>query len=142
MKNIVANPHPYYDVYVSESNIALWKVVMQGPPESAYADGTFVLYLDMEGNYPLFPLKGRFLTPIYHPNINRHGRICHSIFDRKILSRSIILLDINAKFEFNRKLDFGHNELSGTQYGLLSPSRTRVQRPNVSDKIIGVVGSG
>ena len=85
MKNVVANPHPYYDVYVSESNMAFWKIVMQGPPQSAYANGTFVLYLDMESNYPAFPPKGRFHTPIYHPNINRHGRICHSIFDRKIL---------------------------------------------------------
>lgn len=24
----------------------------------------------------------RFVTPIYHPNINWHGRICHSILDR------------------------------------------------------------
>ena len=30
IRNIVANPHPHYDVYVSESNMAFWKVVMQG----------------------------------------------------------------------------------------------------------------
>lgn len=30
MKNIVANPHPHYDVYVSESNMGFWKIVMQG----------------------------------------------------------------------------------------------------------------
>jgi ubiquitin-protein ligase len=26
--------------------------------------------------------EARFITPIYHPNINRHGCICHSILDR------------------------------------------------------------
>lgn len=36
----------------------------------------------MGENYPMFPPQARFLTPIYHPNINRHGRICHSILDR------------------------------------------------------------
>jgi ubiquitin-protein ligase len=36
----------------------------------------------MEADYPMFPPKARFVTPIYHPNINRHGRICHSILDR------------------------------------------------------------
>lgn len=55
---------------------------MQGPPGSVYAEGTFMLYLHMEEGYPTFAPKGRFLTPIYHPNVNKHGRICHSIFDR------------------------------------------------------------
>ncbi|KAG9998274.1 hypothetical protein KCU78_g16522, partial [Aureobasidium melanogenum] len=36
----------------------------------------------MPENFPAFPPKGRFVTPLFHPNINRHGRICHSIFDR------------------------------------------------------------
>jgi len=82
IKNMATNIHPYYDVYVSESNMGFWKVVMQGPPESAYADGTFLLYLDMDDNYPLFPPKARFVTPIFHPNISRHGKVCHSILDR------------------------------------------------------------
>ncbi|KAH8659259.1 hypothetical protein BGZ60DRAFT_544304 [Tricladium varicosporioides] len=82
MRQIVANPHPYYDIYVSESNMSFWKVVMQGPPDSAYSSGTFILYLDMEDDYPSFAPKCRFITPIYHPNINRHGKVCHSILDR------------------------------------------------------------
>jgi ubiquitin-protein ligase len=36
----------------------------------------------MGDNYPMSPPEARFITPIYHPNINRHGRICHSILDR------------------------------------------------------------
>ena len=56
--------------------------MLSGPSESAYPSGTFVLYLEMGDDYPQSPPKGRFVTPIFHPNINRHGRICHSIFDR------------------------------------------------------------
>ena len=82
MKHLLANPHPHYDVYICESDMSFWKVIMQGPPDSIYADGTFLLYLHMEESYPTLGPKGRFVTPIYHPNINRHGRICHSIFDR------------------------------------------------------------
>jgi len=85
IRQILANPHPHYDVYVSESNMAFWKIVMQGPPESAYATGVFVLYLDMEADYPAFPPKCRFTTPVYHPNINRHGKVCHSILDSMYL---------------------------------------------------------
>jgi ubiquitin-protein ligase len=41
-----------------------------------------MLYLEMPENFPAFPPKGRLVTACFHPNINRHGRICHSIFDR------------------------------------------------------------
>ena len=85
LKHVSANPHAFYEVFVSESNMGFWKVIMQGPPQSAYSDGVFLLYLHIEDSYPTFPPKGRFCTPIFHPNINRHGRICHSIFDRKSL---------------------------------------------------------
>ncbi|KAF1351667.1 hypothetical protein EJ07DRAFT_168877 [Lizonia empirigonia] len=66
MRNCAAFVHPYYDIYICEPNFGLWKIVMQGPPE----------------NYPMLPPKARFVTPMHHPNINRHGRICHSILDR------------------------------------------------------------
>ena len=96
IRSIVANPHPHYDVYLSESNMSFWKVVMQGPPESAYSTGTFVLYIDMEEDYPAFPPKCRFTTPIYHPNINRHGKVCHSILDRNWTSDTSNLQLINT----------------------------------------------
>jgi ubiquitin-protein ligase len=41
-----------------------------------------LLYIEMGAEYPMFAPAARFITPIYHPNINRHGRICHSILDR------------------------------------------------------------
>lgn len=52
------------------------------PPETPYEGCAFLLYLEMPENFPAFPPQGRFVTPVFHPNINRHGRICHSIFDR------------------------------------------------------------
>jgi len=71
------------DVYVSETNIGFWKVVMQGPPRSPYADGVFVLTVEMTSRFPLAAPEVRFITPILHPNITKHGRICHPIFDRE-----------------------------------------------------------
>ncbi|KAI4854045.1 hypothetical protein E4T44_00446 [Aureobasidium sp. EXF-8845] len=82
MREIAADPHPMYDCYVSESDMFFWKVVMQGPPETPYENCNFLLYLEMPENFPAFPPKGRFVTACFHANINRHGRICHSIFDR------------------------------------------------------------
>lgn len=83
IRNVSLNTHPYYEAFVSESDMGFWKILMQGPPDSPYSNGTFLLYLHMEDDYPAFPPKGRFCTPVLHPNINRHGRICHSILDRE-----------------------------------------------------------
>jgi hypothetical protein len=30
MKNVMANIHPYYDVYVSEKNMGFWKIILEG----------------------------------------------------------------------------------------------------------------
>lgn len=33
--------------------------------------------LNLSSSYPFEPPNIRFLTPIYHPNIDNSGRICH-----------------------------------------------------------------
>ncbi|KAF3934009.1 hypothetical protein ABW19_dt0200005 [Dactylella cylindrospora] len=82
IKDMAENPHPDMDIYVSESNMSFWKIVMQGPSGSKYQNGTFVLFLDMTDDYPRKAPEARFLTPIMHPNINKHGRVCHEILDQ------------------------------------------------------------
>jgi ubiquitin-protein ligase len=82
MRAIANSSHPTYDVYVSETDMSFWKVVMSGPDESPYSEGTFLLYLHADEGYPTFAPKARFITRMKHPNINTHGRVCHSIFDR------------------------------------------------------------
>jgi ubiquitin-protein ligase len=55
---------------------------MSGSDDSRYSEGTFMLYLHADEGYPTFAPKARFVTKIKHPNVNAHGRICHSIFNR------------------------------------------------------------
>jgi len=54
-------------------------ISLAGPPGSAYEGGVFKLELFCHGSYPMEPPKIRFLTPIYHPNIDNVGRICLNI---------------------------------------------------------------
>lgn len=82
INQLAAKDHPQYDVYVSERNMAFWKVVLSGPSDSPYEAGTFLLYLDMRANYPTFHPEARFITKIVHPNVNAHGRVCHPLFGR------------------------------------------------------------
>lgn len=80
---MIENHHGYIDIYISESSMGFWEIVMQGPPDSPYEDGTFLLYIELGDQFPRQPPTARFITPILHPNITKHGRICHPIFDRE-----------------------------------------------------------
>uniref|UniRef100_A0A8C6SDS6 UBC core domain-containing protein n=1 Tax=Neogobius melanostomus TaxID=47308 RepID=A0A8C6SDS6_9GOBI len=64
------------------SHTAFWKVLMEGPPDTPYESGVFELFCQFGPDYPVKPPTVRFITPIYHCNINNVGRICHNIFDR------------------------------------------------------------
>lgn len=98
IQSIIAQPHPAYDVFVSERDISFWKIVMQGPAGSPYESGTFMLYLDLVSEWPTFAPKARFVTPIHHPNVNVNGRICHSIFDRNWTSDTSAVSILNSVY--------------------------------------------
>uniref|UniRef100_A0A3Q0SFB2 UBC core domain-containing protein n=1 Tax=Amphilophus citrinellus TaxID=61819 RepID=A0A3Q0SFB2_AMPCI len=82
LKSLHCDPHPYVNIFPSESDFTFWKILMEGPPETPYEKGVFELFCQFGPDYPVKPPTVRFVTPIYHCNINNVGRICHNIFDR------------------------------------------------------------
>ena len=52
-----------------------WQASIRGPVGSPYEGGLFYLYLKVPMLYPFRPPEVRFLTKIFHPNVNRHGDI-------------------------------------------------------------------
>jgi ubiquitin-conjugating enzyme E2 T len=51
-------------------------VEMTGPEGSPYERGLFQMEVSLSDRYPFTPPLIKFLTPIYHPNIDDLGRIC------------------------------------------------------------------
>lgn len=52
-----------------------------GPANTPYEDSLFFVSIELPQDYPFKPPKVIFLTPIYHPNINKRGQNCLDIFD-------------------------------------------------------------
>ena len=71
MRLMIARPHEAMDIYVNESNMSFWKIIMSGPSASPYERGTFVLMVEMPSNYPQRAPTVRFITPILHPNVTK-----------------------------------------------------------------------
>jgi len=80
---MLKNPIPGISATPHKDNLRYFDIVIAGPKDSAYDGGIFKLEMYLPEDYPMVPPKVRFLTKIYHPNIDRLGRICLDILKDK-----------------------------------------------------------
>jgi len=59
-----------------DDNLRYFDVVLEGPQGTPYEGGKFNLELFLPEDYPMAAPKLRFITRVYHPNIDWLGRIC------------------------------------------------------------------
>ena len=88
-----------------DDNLVDWEATIIGPSESPYAGGIFKLSLYFGDKYPFKPPKIKFVTKIFHPNIDSYGNICLDILNvnwspaltitKLLLSISSLLTDPN-----------------------------------------------
>jgi ubiquitin-conjugating enzyme E2 N len=82
-ERLLAEPVEGVSATPYEDNFRYFNVAIAGPIDSPYQGGLFRLELFLPSEYPMGPPKVRFLTKIYHPNIDRIGRICLDILKDK-----------------------------------------------------------
>lgn len=98
-KTLTKDSPPGISATPDESNCRYFHVIMAGPKGSPYEGGLFKLEMFLPESYPLSPPNVRFLTKIYHPNIDKLGRICLDILKDQwspALQMRTVLLSIQA----------------------------------------------
>merc|ERR1712216_355533 len=98
-QRLMQEPPPGISATPYEDNLRYFNVIIAGPQDSPFEGGVFKLELLLPAEYPMVPPKVRFLTKIYHPNIDRLGRICLDILKDKwspALQIRTVLLSIQA----------------------------------------------
>eukprot|EP00920_Eleutheroschizon_duboscqi_P041754 GHVT01100304.1.p1 GENE.GHVT01100304.1~~GHVT01100304.1.p1 ORF type:complete len:157 (+),score=20.62 GHVT01100304.1:764-1234(+) len=98
-QNLAADPPPGITAAPDPNNYRHFKIKMYGPHGTPYEEGLYRLELFLPEQYPMEPPKVRFLTKIYHPNIDKLGRICLDILKDKwspALQIRTVLLSLQA----------------------------------------------
>ncbi|KAM9343448.1 ubiquitin-conjugating enzyme E2 T isoform 2-T2 [Pholidichthys leucotaenia] len=77
LQMLSTEPPPGITCWQTEDKMDDLRAQIVGGPGTPYEGGLFSLEISVPERYPFEPPKMRFLTPIYHPNIDNSGRICH-----------------------------------------------------------------
>lgn len=78
-QRLLQDPVPGISATPDETNARYFHVIITGPEGSPFEGGVFRLELFLPEEYPMAAPKVRFMTKIYHPNIDKLGRICLDI---------------------------------------------------------------
>ncbi|KAG9234496.1 ubiquitin-conjugating enzyme E2 [Amylocarpus encephaloides] len=98
-ERLMAEPVPGISAVPHGDNLRYFDVTIDGPESSPYNHGRYKLELFLPDDYPMTPPKVRFMTKIYHPNIDKLGRICLDVLKSNwspALQIRTILLSIQA----------------------------------------------
>ena len=66
----------YFEVFLADGNLFEWTIKVDGPPNTPYEGGIFLLEVILPRDYPFKTPQFRFKTPVYHTQIHQLHRFC------------------------------------------------------------------
>lgn len=76
LSKISDSPPVGISITPKEDKLNVLQAQIVGPDDSPYQNGLFKLEILIPDKYPFTPPSIKFLTKVYHPNIDDNGRIC------------------------------------------------------------------
>lgn len=68
---------------ISDSNLLLWTGVITGPDDTFYANQRYKINISFPFDYPYSAPTIKFVSPMWHPNVDMSGNICLDILKEK-----------------------------------------------------------
>ena len=76
----LVNKSPEFQLDLVNDDLSRWRGVLQGPKDTPFEGGKFMIEFRVPENYPYSAPKVTFITRIFHPNVHfESGEICLDI---------------------------------------------------------------
>ncbi|KAG0419959.1 Ubiquitin-conjugating enzyme E2 G1 [Dictyocoela roeselum] len=69
----------HFSVGISNDDYYTWDIIIFGPADTLYENGIFRAKMIFPMDYPEMPPTFKFISEMYHPNIDKNGQVCISI---------------------------------------------------------------
>ncbi|KAG0236632.1 Ubiquitin-conjugating enzyme E2 D1 [Actinomortierella wolfii] len=76
LKGLQQAPPANVSVNMVGDDLFHWQGELTGPSDTPFKGGSFKIDIAFPTDYPFKPPKIKFLTKVYHPNIDEEGAIC------------------------------------------------------------------
>jgi len=79
LKEISKDTYYYYSVSPQKDNFFKWDGIIIGPQDTIFEGANIKVALEFPQEYPNKPPLFHFVTPLFHPNVYKDGKVCISI---------------------------------------------------------------
>ena len=83
LSEFTKDPIPFISIAPINANLRDLLTSVEGPPGSPYEGGVFFIRMAIPPDFPFKPPTCKFITKIYHPNVDPRGNICLEVLSSR-----------------------------------------------------------